>query len=145
MGKKKSCQRKRGSPTSPQQGLVGLERRKSLCKSLPIKGQTGYSLSSILIRSRNPVLEAHFVINAIDCESLTQTFFGQMGKLKPRKEKEFAQDDNNVRGRAGTRCWASGSLPILFQVQYTSLFIHSVHILRLDYIPISVLKVRRKQ
>lgn len=131
--------------------FTGLERRRSLCKGLPIKGQTGHSLSSnpyptpIPIGRGNPVLEAHFVINDIDCESFTQTFFGQMGKLKSRKEKEFARDDNNVRGRAGTKCWASGSLPILFQVQHTLLFIHSIHTLRLDYMPNSVLKVRRKQ
>ena len=46
-----------------------------------------------------------------------------MGKLRPREEKGFAPSEHRIRSQAGTRCWTSGSLSILFQ--YNTLLSHS--------------------
>lgn len=91
---------------SLQQGLAHRPGvKEASCKGLPTIGQTESqplitppTPTPIPIRSRNSVLETCFIMNATDYESLTQTFFEQMGKLRLREEKGFVQDDNSVRG-----------------------------------------------
>ena len=68
-----------------------------------------------------------------------------MGKLRPREEKGFAPSDHRIRSQAGTRCWTSGSLSILFQYNTLLLIPFSVHVSRLSDLPNSMGRVRIKR